>query len=96
MYNVEKIKAKLERVTTLGIKWNPETKTHDDVELHPTVFVQDGVLKVSAEDGRGYADYYGEYRGGYPWIEPKLEQFAAAHGLFWEWQNPGCIGLYEA
>ena len=52
-------------------------------------------IKVSAEHGDDAADYYGEFRGGYPWINPILEKIAEANGGFWEWQNPGCIALYE-
>ena len=53
------------------------------------------IVQVSAEYGDDAADYYGEFRGGYPWINPKLEAFAEKHGCFWEWQNPGAIALYE-
>jgi hypothetical protein len=52
------------------------------------------VIKVSAEYGDDAADYYGEFRGGYPWINPKLEAFAEKHGCYWEWENAGCIGMY--
>lgn len=41
-------------------------------------------------------DYYGEFRGGYPWIHPELESWAAKNGFFWEWENPGTICLCEA
>lgn len=64
---------------------------YDLVEVSPTVFVRDGQVYVSAGDGPNFADYYGEHRGGYPWIAPELEQFAQQHGGFWEWQNPGAI-----
>lgn len=39
-------------------------------------------------------DYYGEFRGGYPWINPKLEKLAEQAGLYWEWENPAVICLY--
>jgi len=55
-------------------------------------------LTVSAEDwddDKGLAaDYYGEFRGGFPWIHPELEAIAEKHGLYWEWENPGAIQLY--
>lgn len=54
------------------------------------------IVKVSAEHGDGAADYWGEFRGGYPWINPKLEELADKHKAFWEWENPGCIALYHA
>lgn len=60
----------------------------------PTVFVREsGKIIVSAEDGNGWADYYGEFRGGFPWIHPDLEKFAQDRGMFWEWENPGAIIL---
>ncbi len=54
------------------------------------------IVMVSAENGDDAADYYGEFRGGYPWINPKLEELATKLHCFWEWQNPGCIALYHA
>lgn len=62
----------------------------------PTTFIdkESGAVIVSAEDGAYFADYYGEYRGGYPWIHPDLEKFAKDHDLMIEWQNPGAIGFY--
>ncbi len=58
----------------------------------PTVIItSSGRLMVSAEDGRGFADYYGEFRGGYPWIAPELEQWAKTNGGYFEWQNAGTI-----
>lgn len=54
------------------------------------------VVCVSAEHGDIAADYYGEFTGYYPWINPKLESFAKKHGCYWEWVNPGLIALYEA
>lgn len=54
------------------------------------------IVKVSAENGDDAADYYGEYRGHYCWINPKLEALAQKYDAFWEWENPGCIALYHA
>jgi hypothetical protein len=59
----------------------------------PTAFVRDGLLIVSAEEGDGAADYYGEFHDGDPWIDPELEKFAKKNGCFWEWENPGAISL---
>lgn len=59
----------------------------------PTVFTRENSIFVSAEDGKGFADYYGEFRGGYPWIHPNLERAAKNLKGYWEWQNPGCICL---
>ena len=40
-------------------------------------------------------DYYGEYTGGYPWINPVLVKLAKDNGCYWEWVNPGAIVLAE-
>lgn len=53
----------------------------------------EGQLMISAENGTTHIDYYGEYRGGYAYICDELEQWAKKIGGYWEWQNPGCIGL---
>jgi hypothetical protein len=50
------------------------------------------IVKVSAEEGDGAADYWQEF-GNDP-INPKLERWAEQNGLYWEWENPGCIAAY--
>lgn len=40
------------------------------------------------------ADYYGEFRGGYPWINPKLEAAIKAIGYHIEWYDPGTLRAY--
>lgn len=65
--------------------------------FHPITNHSDyGFVQVSAEHGDDAADYYGEFRGGYPWINPKLEKLAKEVGGYWEWVDPGSIALYEA
>lgn len=60
-------------------------------------FVERGAIAmVSAEHGDGAADYYGEFRGGYPYIDPALEAFATKYGMYWDWVNPGQIAMYPA
>ena len=77
------------------------SRLSDDLEsliydVRPTAYVnEDGQLEVSAEDGKDFADYYGEFRGGYPWIAPILEAWAHHFGLHWEWQHPGAIVLTD-
>lgn len=71
----------------------------------PTVFLREGDKKstvlVSAEDGKSFADFYGEFRGGYPWIHPSLEKWANDMGqemgrkFYWDWENAGCLILCE-
>jgi len=65
--------------------------------VRPTGMVTaDGRLMLSAEEGDGLLDYYGEFRGGYPYIHPKLEEWAAERGGAFEWDNPGSVTLFEA
>jgi len=52
------------------------------------------MICVSAEEGDGVADYYGEFRGGDMWIDPRLEAWAEKHGAYWEWYNPGRIDCF--
>lgn len=56
----------------------------------------DGYVSVSMEHGDNAGDYYGEFRGGYPWINPKLKTFAKSKKAYWSWDNPGAITLYPA
>lgn len=55
----------------------------------------DGRLVVSAENGDQAADYYGEFRGGYPWINPKLEEIVDKAGCMLEWESPGALSVWE-
>lgn len=85
-YGSEAIQNQLRNVKISTTKKNPHV-------LH---FVERGALAmVSAEHGDGAADYYGEFRGGYPYIDPALEKFAEKHDAYWEWVNPGLIALYR-
>lgn len=45
-------------------------------------------------DGIPAADYYGEFRGGYPWRSPKLEKACKEMGLFIEWDSPGTLSAW--
>lgn len=92
--------ADLAAVEIDGIDYNRETREFSDIRVRPFVISardDSGALAiVSAENGDGFADYYGEFRGGYPWIAPALESFATERGLEWQWENPGAIALYRA
>jgi len=62
-------------------------------------FVHEGevaLVYISGENGDDACDYYGEFRGGYPWINPKIEEAVKALGCRVDWENPGCLGVYEA
>ena len=75
--------------------WNREAGEYVDGFVAPRGFIRDGYLFVSGEEGDDAMDYYGEYRGGYAWINPVLEQFAADNNCYWEWENAGCIVLNQ-
>jgi len=84
------------------IKSMPKEKDIYGNVIAPTVFIGENDhgkkrIMLSAEEADSYyfADYYGEFRGGYPWVNPALEQWAKDRGLYWEWQNPAVLGLYE-
>lgn len=86
--------AGLNKVKLPSYRKNPVTGEYEETEVAPQVFEHDGVVHVSAEHGDGAADYYGEFRGGYPWINPAIEAAAVAAGFFIEWVNPGAIAFY--
>jgi hypothetical protein len=90
MKTAVQLKALVDQLVTTGL----HSKTFENIDINPRSFIRDGVVVVSAEDGPYWADYYGEFRGGYPWINPKLEEFATAQGGHWEWDNPGSISFY--
>jgi hypothetical protein len=71
---------------------------------HPICFLQDGLVVVTGEryykasyNGEDFEcpaiDYYGEFSGGYPYINGKLNEYVEKLGLYWEWQSPAAIVL---
>lgn len=94
----EKLRSKLPKVK--ASIWNTQTKEFEDidVEWEKCSFIRDGILILSAEheySQQVIADYWGEFRGGLPWISDTLEQWAEEQDLHWEWRDPGSIGLYD-
>lgn len=88
-YNAKKLIATL----PLGDRLSDDYETMI-TDVVPTTYIRDdGMLCISAEDGKDSADYYGEFRGGYPWINPALESWAEKRGYNWQWENPGAIVL---
>ena len=63
----------------------------------PDTIQVDGKLLISAEHENSYlfVDYYGEYRGGYPWVLPKLVEALEKAGFSYEWENPGAISIWD-
>ena len=95
MKSTKRLQRELAKVKLPGLEWNRETKTHDDTVQAPLVFERDGYLRLSAENGDGAADYYGEFRGEYPYINPDIEAAAKRCGFYLEWENAGCLTFYE-
>ena len=92
------IQALINDLPHCGINWDDPRLGADNDGLPVKAWAEEyehGVMIcVSAEEGDGVADYYGEFRGGYPWIEPRLEAWAEKHGAYWEWCNPGRIDCF--
>lgn len=51
-------------------------------------------VAVSGDEGDDAMDYYGDFRGGYPWINPKLKDLAKEFDMIIEWINPGSICFF--
>tara|TARA_R110002020_G_scaffold473174_1_gene702071 strand:- start:721 stop:1032 length:312 start_codon:yes stop_codon:yes gene_type:complete len=67
------------------------------VTVTPHYFLDENdALCIDGEHGDNLIDYYGEYRGGYPYIDPALEALATKLGGYWEWRNSGSIVFCEA
>ncbi len=67
-------------------------------KLNIPVFERDGNVFVSAEDSESYkwVDYYADSRiWGGELVNPKLRELLEKYGLYLEWQNPGCLSIYE-
>ena len=73
-----------------------ETWRDEPLNYKQALFIRGNDLILSGECGLDTCDYYGEYRGGYPWINEALEEAAASAGYYWEWENAGCCILYKA
>lgn len=57
----------------------------NEMTVRPCKFIErDGKLLCNDIDA---IDYYGEFRGGFPYINPKLEAWAEEQGGYWEWEN---------
>lgn len=61
-------------------------------ELKVSAFYDQDEACLMIEGGDStYADYYGEFRGGYPWIHPALEKWAEERDLTVDWYDPGTL-----
>jgi len=57
-----------------------------------------GNFSINAEtsESHRWADYYISPESWTFGVSPELEAVLAQFGLFAEWQNPGCLGVYES
>jgi hypothetical protein len=81
-------------------KWDKEKKEHISCVVKAPIFERDGQVLCALDTGDGYlfADYDGEYRTDWPWINPILEDWAKENfgkGSYWEWENSGCLSLVK-
>lgn len=69
----------------------PVFENYDDAEL--------GNFKISAEQNSDecWADYYsGMYYPDFVFgVNPKIVEILKKYGLYAQWENPGCLGVYE-
>ena len=80
--------------TIADFEWSREKKDLVKVSIKPSARIADEAIQIDGDDGKGLIDYYGEYRGGYPYIHPALEAWAEKNGGHWEWNDPGSISFY--
>jgi hypothetical protein len=88
--NVTKLQQTLPALTTFD--WTRGAGLAE-VKRQPASLIVDGQLVVHGEDGEGFIDYYGDFRGGYPYIAPELVSWAEKNGAYWEWRDAGSIVL---
>ena len=91
---IAKLKKELAKIQFKDYEFNKETRELETVNKTipaSSIIERDGRIFLSGEDGLGLVDYYGEYRDGYPYINPDIEKAATKAGGYWEWENPGAI-----
>lgn len=93
---VKRLSTLQKELTELEIASGWDTENNELFYHEIITHIIDGVLCVSSDDGQLIVDYYGEFRGSYPYINDKLVTFADDNGMMWEWKDPSTIGLYES
>jgi hypothetical protein len=53
----------------------------------------DNVIILGNDDGVDWFDHSGECKGGYPWINEVLLEWAKTHGYDVQWRDPGSLWL---
>jgi len=89
----EKLLASLPEIKSY--KWDKELGELVEGKVKVRAWVgEDDEILVSAENGDGAADYYGEFSGGDPKVHEDLEKWAEKKGGIWEWVNPGVVAFW--
>jgi len=50
---------------------------------------------IGSDFGLPAADYYGEFKGGYPYINPELEEAVSKYGYAIEWYDGGTLQAFQ-
>ena len=100
MINTRKSEMNIQHlINTLPAIQDYDYKDGELVEVHkrPHAFISEDTLGptllISGEHGDDLIDYYGDFRGGVPYIHPVVEQWATDNGGYWEWVHPGAISF---
>lgn len=88
---LEKLTKKHTRLEWVQVDGKKEINWVDEY-VTPTILVDEGRVTISAEDGKGWADYYCEFGGDE--IAPELEAWATKYDCTIEWENPGVISVW--
>ena len=90
------------RKTTIVKRMNKIFKTTDSkykVSFIGETCNGNEVAMVTSETPTGQGgmaiDYYGEYNGNYPWVDPRIDSFCEKHNLYYDWENCASIGFYN-
>ena len=62
-------------------------------KIKPSARIDDNVIYISAENGDGIADYWGEFNDPM-FINADLQKWADQYGCYIEWVNPGILAVY--
>lgn len=83
------------------MKFSKQERAFQELQkIGAPVKMRDGEMIISAEenDEEMWANYYapGAYGLDDFGVSEKINKILEARGLFAEWMNPGCLGVYES
>jgi hypothetical protein len=83
------------------MKFSKQGRAFEELQkIGAPVKMRDGEMIISAEqnDTEMWADYYASGCYGLDdfGVSEKINKILQARGLFAEWMNPGCLGVFEA